>query len=118
MTWTQKKIRRTFLDYFVNDEKLPHREVSSSPIIPRDDPTLLFTNAGMNQFKSLLLGEEIREYTRACSVQKCMRVGGKHNDLDAVGKDGRHLTWFEMLGNWSLGIITNGMPSGWLGTCR
>ena len=54
----------------------------------------------MNQFKSLLLGEERTDYTRACSVQKCMRVGGKHNDLDAVGKDGRHLTWFEMLGNW------------------
>ncbi|MEE2788273.1 MAG: alanine--tRNA ligase [Myxococcota bacterium] len=103
MTWTQQKIRRTFLDYFVHDESLPHREVSSSPIIPRDDPTLLFTNAGMNQFKSLLLGEEVRDYARACSVQKCMRVGGKHNDLDAVGKDGRHLTWFEMLGNWSFG---------------
>ena len=72
MNWTQKKIRRTFLDYFVQNETLAHREVSSSPIIPRDDPTLLFTNAGMNQFKSLLLGEEKRDYTRACSVQKCM----------------------------------------------
>ena len=103
MTWDQKRIRRTFLDYFTQHATLPHREVPSSPIIPRDDPTLLFTNAGMNQFKAVLLGQEKRDYTRACSVQKCMRVGGKHNDLDHVGKDGRHLTWFEMLGNWSFG---------------
>lgn len=103
MAWDQQRIRRTFLDYFAKHATLPHKEVASSPIIPRDDPTLLFTNAGMNQFKSLLLGQEKRDYTRACSVQKCMRVGGKHNDLDAVGKDGRHLTWFEMLGNWSFG---------------
>ena len=103
MSWSQKRVRRTFLDYFVKHAELPHREVPSSPIIPRDDPTLLFTNAGMNQFKATLLGQETRDYTRACSVQKCMRVGGKHNDLDAVGKDGRHLTWFEMLGNWSFG---------------
>ena len=103
MSWDQKRIRRTFLDYFVQRKGLEHREVPSSPIIPRDDPTLLFTNAGMNQFKATLLGQEKRDYTRACSVQKCMRVGGKHNDLDAVGKDGRHLTWFEMLGNWSFG---------------
>ena len=103
MSWTQNQIRRTFLDYFKQHTALPHQEVSSSPIIPRDDPTLLFTNAGMNQFKSALLGEEVRDYTRACSAQKCMRVGGKHNDLDAVGKNGRHLTWFEMLGNWSFG---------------
>ena len=103
MTWDHKRIRRTFLDYFVDHPTLPHREVPSSPIIPRDDPTLLFTNAGMNQFKALLLGQERRDYTRACSVQKCVRAGGKHNDLDAVGKDGRHLTWFEMLGNWSFG---------------
>lgn len=103
MTWDQHRIRRTFLDYFVEHPSLPHREVPSSPIIPPDDPTLLFTNAGMNQFKAALLGQEQREYRRACSVQKCMRVGGKHNDLDAVGRDGRHLTWFEMLGNWSFG---------------
>jgi alanyl-tRNA synthetase len=103
MTWDQKRIRRTYLDYFVNKKGLEHREVESSPIIPRDDATLLFTNAGMNQFKAMLLGQERRDYNRACSVQKCMRVGGKHNDLDAVGKDGRHLTWFEMLGNWSFG---------------
>ena len=103
MSWNQKQIRRTYLDYFVKHPTLPHREVESSPIIPRDDPTLLFTNAGMNQFKAMLLGEEKRDYTRAASVQKCVRAGGKHNDLDAVGKDGRHLTWFEMLGNWSFG---------------
>ena len=103
MNWSHRKIRRTFLDYFVDHPELAHREVPSSPIIPQDDPTLLFTNAGMNQFKALLLGQEKRDYTRACSVQKVMRVGGKHNDLDAVGKDGRHLTWFEMLGNWSFG---------------
>ncbi|MCA9524924.1 MAG: alanine--tRNA ligase, partial [Myxococcales bacterium] len=103
MSWDQKRIRRTYLDYFAKHATLAHREVESSPIIPRDDPTLLFTNAGMNQFKSVLLGEEKRDYTRACSVQKCVRAGGKHNDLDAVGKDGRHLTWFEMLGNWSFG---------------
>ncbi len=103
MSWTQQRIRRTFLDYFVEHKELAHREVASSPIIPRDDPTLLFTNAGMNQFKATLLGQETRDYNRACSVQKCVRAGGKHNDLDAVGKDGRHLTWFEMLGNWSFG---------------
>ena len=101
--WDQKTIRRTFLDYFAQRPGLEHREVSSSPIIPRDDPTLLFTNAGMNQFKSLLLGQEKADYVRAASAQRCMRVGGKHNDLDAVGKDGRHLTFFEMLGNWSFG---------------
>ena len=103
MTWTHKNIRRKFLDYFADNTALPHKEVEGSPLIPRDDPTLLFCNAGMNQFKSLLLGEEKREYTRACSVQKCVRAGGKHNDLDAVGKNGRHLTLFEMLGNWSFG---------------
>lgn len=101
--WNQRRIRRTFLDYFVKHPTLPHREVATSPLIPRDDPTLLFTNAGMNQFKSLLLGEETRDYTRAASAQKCIRAGGKHNDLDAVGKDARHLTFFEMLGNWSFG---------------
>ena len=103
MSWTQERIRRTFLDYFVQHKQLSHRELGSSALIPRDDPTLLFANAGMNQFKSLLLGQEKRDYTRACSVQKCIRAGGKHNDLDAVGKDGRHCTFFEMLGNWSFG---------------
>ena len=103
MSWTHRRIRRTFLDYFAKHTTLPHRELEGSSIIPRDDPTLLFCNAGMNQFKSLLLGEEKRDYGRACTVQKCVRAGGKHNDLDAVGKNGRHLTLFEMLGNWSFG---------------
>lgn len=100
--WTHQSVRRTFLDYFIK-HALNHREVEGSPIIPRDDPTLLFCNAGMNQFKSALLGEEKRDYSRATSVQPCVRAGGKHNDLDNVGKNGRHLTWFEMLGNWSFG---------------
>ena len=100
--WTHRVVRRAFLDYFV-EHGLTHREVEGSSIIPRDDPTLLFCNAGMNQFKSALLGEEKRDYNRATSVQPCVRAGGKHNDLDNVGKNGRHLTWFEMLGNWSFG---------------
>lgn len=95
-----EEIRRSYLDYFV---ERGHTLVPSSPLVPTDDPTLLFTNAGMNQFKDVLLGREKRDYVRATSVQKCVRAGGKHNDLDAVGNDGRHLTFFEMLGNWSFG---------------
>lgn len=93
-------LREMFLNYFA---ALNHEVVSSSPVIPRNDPTLLFANAGMNQFKEVFLGNEVRSYKRAASVQKCIRAGGKHNDLDEVGKDGRHLTFFEMLGNWSFG---------------
>lgn len=93
-------IRNAFISYFKDKN---HTLVQPSSIIPQDDPTLLFTNAGMNQFKDVLLGKEKRSYSRAISVQPCMRVGGKHNDLDEVGRDGRHLTWFEMLGNWSFG---------------
>ncbi|HXH05572.1 MAG TPA: alanine--tRNA ligase [Vicinamibacterales bacterium] len=94
------EIRASFLDYFARNG---HRVVPSAPLVPADDPTLLFTNAGMNQFKDVFLGRETRDYRRAASVQKCMRVSGKHNDLDAVGPSLRHHTFFEMLGNFSFG---------------
>jgi alanyl-tRNA synthetase len=95
-----QEIRETFLDYF---ESKDHKVVKSSPLLPQDDPTLLFTNAGMNQFKNVFLGLEKRSYSRAASVQKCMRVSGKHNDLETVGKTHKHHTFFEMLGNFSFG---------------
>jgi alanyl-tRNA synthetase len=94
------EIRTSFLTYF---EQHGHRVVPSSPLVPHDDPTLLFTNAGMNQFKDVLLGREKRDYTRAATTQKCMRVSGKHNDLENVGPSLRHHTFFEMLGNFSFG---------------
>ena len=97
---TSQEIRASFLKYF---EKNGHRVVSSSPLVPHEDPTLLFTNAGMNQFKDLFLGRETRAYRRAATAQKCMRVSGKHNDLDNVGPSFRHHTFFEMLGNFSFG---------------
>src|SRR6188768_1771095 len=97
---TSKEIRSSFLAFF---EKQGHCVVASSPLVPHEDPTLLFTNAGMNQFKDTLLGKEKRSYTRATTVQKCMRVSGKHNDLDNVGPSFRHHTFFEMLGNFSFG---------------
>lgn len=97
---TPSQLRQKYLDFFVSRA---HKLVDSSPVVPEHDQTLLFANAGMNQFKDLLLGHEVRDYTRAVSVQKCVRAGGKHNDLDDVGKDARHLTFFEMLGNWSFG---------------
>ncbi len=94
------QIRQKFFDYFVRHG---HTKVASSSLIPADDPTLLFANAGMNQFKDLFLGKEKRSYTRAVSIQKCVRAGGKHNDLDNVGFTKRHLTFFEMMGNFSFG---------------
>jgi alanyl-tRNA synthetase len=94
------QIREQFLEYF---RKNGHEVVPSSPVLPHDDPTLLFTNAGMNQFKDIFLGQTVRDYTRATTSQKCIRVGGKHNDLENVGHTSRHLTLFEMLGNFSFG---------------
>jgi alanyl-tRNA synthetase len=97
---TGSQIRRKFLDFFVQKG---HREVHSSSLVPHNDPTLLFTNAGMNQFKDVFLGLEKRDYARATSSQKCVRAGGKHNDLENVGFTNRHHTFFEMLGNFSFG---------------
>src|SRR5437868_458663 len=97
---TGSQIRRKFLDYFVQHG---HKEVHSSSLVPANDPTLLFTNAGMNQFKDVFLGLEKRDYSRATSSQKCVRAGGKHNDLENVGFTNRHHTFFEMLGNFSFG---------------
>ncbi len=93
-------IRATFLDYFA---EAGHRVVPSSPLVPRNDPTLMFTNAGMVQFKNVFTGLEHRDYVRAATSQKCVRAGGKHNDLDNVGYTARHHTFFEMLGNFSFG---------------
>jgi alanyl-tRNA synthetase len=97
---TGPEIRQKFLDYFA---ARGHRVVKSSPLLLPNDPTLLFANAGMNQFKEVFLGLDTRDYNRACSSQKCIRAGGKHNDLDEVGRTARHHTFFEMLGNFSFG---------------
>jgi alanyl-tRNA synthetase len=107
-----REIRSGFLEYF---RSKGHTIVPSSPLVPGDDPTLLFTNAGMNQFKDVFLGRETRPYTRAATSQKCMRVSGKHNDLDNVGPSLRHHTFFEMLGNFSFGdyFKKDAIPFAW-----
>jgi len=110
VTW--KEIRHSFLTFF---EARGHRVVASSPLVPGDDPTLLFTNAGMNQFKDVFLGKDTRDYTRAATSQKVMRVSGKHNDLDTVGPSLRHHTFFQMLGNFSFGdyFKQDAIPYAW-----
>ncbi|MGB6481876.1 MAG: alanine--tRNA ligase [Candidatus Acidiferrales bacterium] len=100
LKWPGNKIRETFLKFF---EERGHKRLTSSSLVPRNDPTLLFTNAGMNQFKDVFLGLEQRDYKRATTCQKCVRAGGKHNDLENVGFTNRHHTFFEMLGNFSFG---------------
>src|ERR1700735_3344084 len=97
---SSSEVRRTFLEFFRGQG---HEPVASSPLVPPNDPTLMFTNAGMVQFKDVFVGKEQRPYKRATSSQKCIRISGKHNDLENVGVTARHHTFFEMLGNFSFG---------------
>src|SRR5579863_8209840 len=100
MALTNAEVRRAFLDFF---ESHDHKLVPSSPLVPQNDPTLMFVNAGMVQFKDVFVGKEVRAYRRATSSQKVIRISGKHNDLENVGVTARHHTFFEMLGNFSFG---------------
>ena len=100
METSSQAIRKAFLDFFAGKD---HHIVPSSPMVVKNDPTLMFTNAGMNQFKDIFLGNTPRKYPRVADSQKCLRVSGKHNDLEEVGHDTYHHTMFEMLGNWSFG---------------
>ena len=100
MKYTSKQIRTDFINFFKSKN---HKIVRSAPVLPINDPTLLFTNAGMNQFKDIFLNKKKPSDSRAVNSQKCIRVSGKHNDLEEVGVDNYHHTFFEMLGNWSFG---------------
>ncbi len=109
---TVNDIRKAFLEYFGTHG---HEIVDSSPLVPRNDPTLMFTNAGMVQFKNVFTGNETRPYKRAVTSQKCVRAGGKHNDLENVGHTARHHTFFEMLGTSRSAITLKIKPSNWRG---